>query len=152
MNATAGRIIGLGNRLRGDDAIGPLVAERAAASGRLPAGVEAVEAGGDPLVLLDLLASCRRAVIVDAAEMAAPPGTVRVLDGGAIPAGFRLHTSLHAVDLPDVLAMAGRLGVAPRVTLLAVQPAACGHTEALSPDVERRLSEITSLALKEVES
>ena len=142
------RIIGLGNRLRGDDAAGPLAAERAAA-GVLPPGVEAVEAGGDPFSLLELITTCRRAVIVDAAEMGAAPGTVRVLRGAEIPAAWGFHTSLHAVDLLDVLAMARKLGRAAAVSLVAIQPGACGFGDALTPVIEGKIEEITAIALKE---
>ena len=145
---TTARIIGLGNRLRGDDAVGPLTAEKAAAAG-LPPGVEAVEAGGDPFALLDLITTCRRAVIVDAAEMGAVPGTVRVLRDAAIPASWGLHTSLHAMDLLDVLAMAWKLKAGTRVSLVAVQPAACGFGDVLSPVIDGKMDEITLLALKE---
>ena len=145
---TTARIIGLGNRFRGDDAVGPLAAEKAAASG-LPPGVEAVEAGGDPFALLDLIMTCRRAVIVDAAEMGAAPGTVRVLRDEAIPSAWEMHTSLHAVDLCEVIAMARKMGTTARLSLVAVQPGACGYHDGLSPAVQERIVEITSLALKE---
>ena len=144
------RIIGLGSRLRGDDAVGPMVAEQAKASGRIPDGAEAVEAWGDPLELLDFIMSCRKAVVVDAVEMGESPGTVRLFDArniGALSAG---HTSLHSIGFADVMKMAEKLGVETRVSLLAVQPAACGHTDRLSAAVEQRLDEITSLAIKEV--
>jgi hydrogenase maturation protease len=148
VDAVTARIIGLGNRLRCDDAVGPLVAERLA-SGELPAGVEVVESGGDPFILLDLIAGCGRAVIVDAAEMGCEPGTVKVLRNDEIPAVFRMHTSLHAVDLQDVLAMARKMGVTTKVSLVAVQVGDCGYSETLSPAVEKMFTEITNIALKE---
>jgi hydrogenase maturation protease len=148
LDEVTARVIGLGNRLRGDDAVGPLVTDRLV-SGGLPPGIEAVESGGDPLSLLDLISGCGRAVIVDAAEMGCEPGTVRLLRGAEIPAGFKMHTSLHAVDLQDVLAMARKMDVGTDVSLVAVQIGSCGYNEALSPQVEQKLSEITSIALKE---
>ena len=144
------RIIGLGNRLRGDDAVGPIVAVRAAASGRIPAGVEAVEVWGDPLELLDLITSCRKAVIVDAAEMGEPPGTVRILSSDEMIPHPGTHMTLHTIGLTEVMAIARKLGADTQISLLAVQPAACDHSGELSTEVEAKLSEITSLALKEV--
>jgi hydrogenase maturation protease len=146
--AAAARVIGLGNRLRGDDAVGPLVVDRLV-SRSLPGGVEAAESGGDPFALLDLIAGCGRAVIVDAAELGGATGEVRVLRGDSIPAEFRMHTSLHSVGLQDVIALARRMGVSTELTLVAVQVGSCGFNQPLSPEVSRAIPEITSIALKE---
>jgi len=146
------RIIGLGNRLRGDDAIGPVIVEQLIESGKLSGGVVAMEQGGDPMVLLDLISGCRKAVIVDAAEMGCEPGTVRLIRDGDIPAEFHLHTSLHAIDLQDVLALARKMRIATPVSLVAVQIKSCGFSDVLSSQVSESIPEITSIVLKEAEN
>lgn len=76
-------VVGLGSRDRGDDGIGPAVAE-AVATLALP-GVHVVEQE-DPTALLDLVAEHDVAVVVDAVRSGSPPGTVRAWDVGAAPA------------------------------------------------------------------
>jgi len=87
---------------------------------------------------------------VDAVEMGEVPGTVRLLDAGKIATSTGPHVSLHSIGLTDVMKMVQTLSSGTHVSLLAVQPAACDYTEKLSQDVEQRLPEITSLAIKEV--
>jgi len=144
------RIIGIGSWLNGDDAVGLVVAERLSKEGLLPEGVEVIEAPGDPVALLQLIESCRRALILDAAEMELPPGSVRMLGWRELPERFIPHHSLHAIGLLDILAMARRLGVTTDVSLVAIQPESCDYSAELSPPVAQQLSSVIDLVLKEV--
>lgn len=109
------KIVGLGQRVGGDDAVGLAVLD-ALRSEDLPAGVEALEAR-DPSALVELVQGARRLVIVDAVLDEERPGSVRVLDPGdvddRVPATFsshgvgviqavRLGATLAGVAAPDV--------------------------------------------------
>ena len=65
-------IVGLGNPLQADDGVGCRVAE-ALEGHQLPPGVEVMDAGTPGVGLINLLEGRQRAIIVDAAEMAAGP-------------------------------------------------------------------------------
>lgn len=108
-------LVGVGNRLLGDDGIGPEVASALAESdwktldaGISPENVTALIAREAP----DLL------VVVDAAEMGLPPGTARRLPLEEAP---RMLASTHGLPLPFLLERWG--GAAPRIVLVGVQPA-----------------------------
>ena len=117
-------VLGLGNRLLGDDAAGPLVVDALAASGR--AGSALLRDGGTiGLSLLPDIDDAAALIAVDAAEFDAPPGAVRVFEGAAMDRqlGGRKR-SAHEVALFDLMAAAELCGRLPaRRARVAVQPA-----------------------------
>jgi hydrogenase maturation protease len=142
-------VLGLGNPLMGDDAVGIHVARRLAADPRIPAGVEVLEAGTDLLRVADTMAERRHVVLVDAVLGTAPPGSVEVLtlplDGDASAPG-----SAHTLALNDVVRLLR--AVEPRLrqtrfTLVGVVVDRCSVGVALSPAVARRLGEAVEAAL-----
>ncbi len=141
-------ILGLGNRHRGDDALGLLVAERLRDQ-ELPAGVCAETAPEDPVRLLDTLARFQAVVFVDAADMGGAPGEVRVLRNPAEWESVWLPASTHGFGLQQVVALARRLGRCPPVRLVAVQAGSWEPLGPLSPQVATRLGDITRIALEE---
>ncbi len=115
------RVIGVGNPLRGDDGVGVALVERLAAEG-LPPGVEAVDAGTGGLTLLDLLEGASRVVLVDAAELGRPPGSVVRVDGEDLGLGEVAGApSLHGAGVGDALALGRELGLLPPLVLYLVQ-------------------------------
>jgi hydrogenase 3 maturation protease len=124
-------ILGVGSELRSDDAVGLHVA-RSLSSVNLP-GVHAMDAGPAPENLTaDLRAlSPRVVVIVDAASMAEPPGTVRLIDPSNVGgASFGTH-GLPLTVLADYL----RRETGCAVHILGIQPATVAYGEELSPEV-----------------
>ncbi len=104
------RVIGVGQTERGDDAVGPLVAESLRAR-----GIDAVAHQGDGTGLLDLWAGVAVCVVVDAVAGGGAPGTLHVFvdpeDGVLARLGF-VH-STHRIGLPEALALGRALGHLP---------------------------------------
>jgi hydrogenase maturation protease len=75
-------VIGIGNPLRGDDAIGLLVARRVR---ELVDPRWRIELEGEPARLIDAWQGAGLAVVVDAVKTGAPPGTVIRIDATADP-------------------------------------------------------------------
>ncbi|HWI65613.1 MAG TPA: hydrogenase maturation protease [Symbiobacteriaceae bacterium] len=94
-------VIGIGNELCADDAVGLAVVRRLAAEGV----AEAVEAGCPGLGLLDLLDGYDRAILVDAVVSGAPPGTLHEFTLHDLPDRKWLPLSLHGVNAVDALAL-----------------------------------------------
>lgn len=105
-------LIGLGNELRGDDAAGLLVAR--SARGRLPADVEVLERGGEPVDLLDAWSGADAALVVDAVVSGAEAGRVHRVDAvaGPLPAAFA-GPSTHALGLAEAVELGRALGRLP---------------------------------------
>ncbi len=116
-------VLGLGNPILGDDAVGLEVAEEV--QQRLAGGCD-IEVDTDcrgGLHLMERLVGYERAVLVDAICTGRhPPGTVLVLAADDMPTQ---HTaSAHDVNLPTALRLATHMGLKmPEITIVAVEAA-----------------------------
>jgi hydrogenase maturation protease len=101
-------LLGLGNPLLGDDAVGlkvtALVRERL--DGSLGVDVQEEEAGG--LRLMERMTGYDRVVLVDAAVTGGAPGTIRRLEPDDLPT--QRTGVAHGIDLPRALALGRQLG------------------------------------------
>lgn len=131
-------VIGVGNRLRGDDAVGPIVIDRL--QGRLPPGVHLVESLGDPVSLLGWWQSAGIAVVVDAVKTGSKPGTVFQFDGhDRLPTGF-FRGSTHLVGIADAVEMARTLDRLPQtLVLFGVEAESTDHGEPFSDSVGKAI-------------
>lgn len=102
-------IVGVGNALRGDDGVGPFIAEALAAKG-LSAHIHA----GDGTGLMDLFEVHDNLVLIDATRSGAKPGTLIVLDAKAekLPADL-FHYSTHRFGLAEAVETSRALGTLP---------------------------------------
>lgn len=130
-------VLGLGNRLMGDDAVGPNVVDALAAEDDAPDGVSWRDGGTMGLALLPEIESCDALVVVDAARYGLPPGVVQVFEGDEMDRrlGGR-HHSAHELALSDLMGAAALSGGLPsRRALVAVEPADTGLNLSMSPAV-----------------
>lgn len=145
-------VAGLGSAYRGDDAVGPLVAELAVAQSGLARDVGPIE---DPLDLLSAWDGAALAVVVDAVRASAGAGHVWTLEIGAEAPGERdagpdAATSTHGIGLAGVYRLARALDRGPaKVVVVAVEGENFDHGQGLSvavaaavPDAVRRVVEL----------
>jgi hydrogenase maturation protease len=101
-------IIGLGNPLLGDDAVGLRVAQelrhRLAGAG----GIEVIEDYHGGLRLMERMVGYQRVLVVDAIVSGAEPGSLQVLRPDGRPT--RRSASAHDVDLATALALGREAG------------------------------------------
>lgn len=130
-------VLGVGNPLMSDDGVGQRLLE--ALTARVPPldGVEALDAGTLGFMLLPRIEQCDALLVLDAANLDAAPGAVRVFEGEAFDAFVRTpHCSVHELGLRDLLDAARLTGSLPaRRALVGVQPAQLGWGLALSTEV-----------------
>jgi len=137
-------VIGVGNRWRGDDGAGLAVARRVRELA--PAWVEVRELEGDATALVEAWSGAEHAVVVDAAESGAPPGTVRRFDAaaGRLPV-HSLRSSTHAFGVADAVELARALGRLPgRLDVYAIEGASFTAGGSLSPEVERAVDDLAT--------
>jgi hydrogenase maturation protease len=108
-------VIGLGNRLRGDDAAG---LEVATIVGRQAPQASVVTCEREPSDLIDLWDGVPLAIVVDAVE-GGKPGDLHRMElepSSALPVDWPLSrtASTHALDLPQVVGLAQSLGRLPQ--------------------------------------
>ena len=125
MNTPNILILGIGNPLMGDDGIGVHAARKLAPRcGRL-SGVRCLDGGTLGYLLAGHMEGTDALIVIDAAQMQAPPGTVRVFENEAMDHFLNTHPncSVHEVGLADLMAMAALSGQLPEQrALVAVQP------------------------------
>ena len=141
-------VLGIGNELNGDDAAGPLVArgmaqklaDRESQGGSRSAHIYIADVGPSPESFTGPL---RRfapdlVVLVDAAELGEPPGTVRSFDWSAAEG---LSASTHTLP-PSMLArfLINELGC--RVMLVGIQPKSLEFDTPVSEDVRRAVERV----------
>ena len=116
-------VMGVGNTLLQDDGVGVHVTEALRAND-LDESVSYIDGGTIGLSLLPCIEAVDALIIVDAAEMNAPPGTIRVFRGVEIEQQLSgRKRSVHEVAVSDLLSAAALRGTCPqRRALVAIQP------------------------------
>jgi hydrogenase maturation protease len=135
-------VIGVGSELRGDDAVGIIIARRVVELGPLPETVSVIEGHTGGLDLLFDIEDADRAILIDAVDFGGEPGQIEVFD--AEDADIHLTqriASLHHVSLADVLELGRTTGIKTRITIVGLQPAdtslGLGLSEVVAAQVDR---------------
>lgn len=134
-------VLGIGNTLLGDEGIGVHVV-RYLQTQSLPPDVDLVDGGTLSFTLAGAIAGAYRLIVIDAAQLEAPPGTVRELVGAEMDHFIRTHKglSVHEVSLLDLLAVSHLTGDLPEQrAIIAVQPRSIDWSDELSPEVNQAL-------------
>lgn len=146
------RVVGMGNVLMGDDALGPYVARLLVASYEPPEDVEIEDVGTPGLDLAPYLDGARALVVVDTVLSDGPPGTIRVYrrdDLLSSPPPDR--TNPHQPGLREAL-MAAELtsGMPDEVVLVGVVPGDTDAGTGLSPALRERVGEVVRTVAAEL--
>jgi len=140
------RVIACGNPLMGNDAAGLSVMERLK---KEHPGIDVVDGGNGGLGLIPLMEGYDRVVIVDATSGLGVVGKVHVFHD--LPPGGIPSLSLHELGIPEVLAMARVLGIAPEVTIVGIEGGQMqGFSGEMDPAVRRAIPEACRIVLEEV--
>jgi hydrogenase maturation protease len=144
------RVLGLGNLMRTDDAVGMLALQKLTEDGRWPRDIEVIEGGTLGLDLLHVLYGVSHLLVLDAVDTGAAPGTLVRFSGQEL---IHLPTSksVHLLGLSDMI-NALRLMEAPpmEVFLLGVQPESTGWGTTLTSTVEAAQKELVEAALQQI--
>jgi len=144
-------VLGLGNPILRDDAVGLLVAEQLRP---LLAGQADIEVGVDywgGLRLMERMVGFDRAIVIDAIRSGAEPGTLQILSPGELPT--QRSSSAHDVNLLTALKLGRQAGavlpVNERITLLAIEAVdTTNFGEELTPEVAAAIPEAIQTVLK----
>lgn len=146
-------VLGVGNTLLRDDGAGVHVIEalRLEMAPSEQRNIVFLDGGTLGLALLPHIESAHAVVVIDAANIGSPPGTIRVFEAAAMDAQLtgrkRTAHELAVADLMDAAALAGHLpdqralvaiqpattewGLAPSDVVAAAMPLACSTVRAL---------------------
>lgn len=134
-------ILGIGNTLLADEGVGVRMLDYLASHHPRVAAHTLVDGGTLSFTLAMYLEQAERLVVLDAAELGEPPGSVQVFEGEDMDrfAG-RARRSVHEVSLADLLSIAHLSGNIPqRRALVAIQPMTIDWGQQLSAPVRAAL-------------
>lgn len=143
------RVLGIGNRFRRDDGIGPAVIDVLAPE--VGDGVDARTCLCEPATLIEAIRDARAVILVDASAPGVTPGRIRRFSTATGVPGWQHAASTHGVSLNQALELAHALGAAPdTVVVYAVEGADFGHGEGLSPTLAAALPGLKRALCREI--
>jgi hydrogenase maturation protease len=143
-------ILGIGNILLRDEGIGVRVVE-AMRTLNLADEVELLDGGTSGCDLVEVLADRPKVIVIDAADLEGPPGTVCRFSGDDLIARCEGTISLHEIGLAETLLMTRQLGCPPgEVVIFGVKPADLSVGLELSPALAKRVDDIIRLVTDEL--
>jgi hydrogenase maturation protease len=117
-------VIGIGNLLLGDEGTGIHAIRALRERYSLPEGLELIDGGTMGLDLLPYVEGLDKLLIVDAANLGEPPGTIRLMEGDGVKRFLDTKFSVHQIGLPDMLFAAELKDILPpEVCIVGIQPA-----------------------------
>jgi hydrogenase maturation protease len=143
-------VLGLGNTLLTDEAVGVRVAEAVAAEpGAAALGLRPLDGGTMGLTLMVAIEAADALIVVDAAMLDSGPGAVAHFEGAEMD-DFLRHRGRnpHDIGLDDVLDGLRLQGALPeRRALVGIEPERLTVGETLTPDVARAVPQAVALVL-----
>lgn len=136
-------VIGVGNDLMGDDAIGPHIVRELIKRKVLPEEVLLIDEGRGGMRLVHHIKDMDRVIIIDAADIGKDPGDYMVFRPEEVESIKDLSgTNIHEWDLLKMLELSKMLGECPKeVLILAIQPKDLKLGEEISSELLERVGE-----------
>lgn len=152
MTAARIAVLGLGNLMRADDAVGMLAVQAMRADSRIPPSILLIDGGTLGLDLMYPLEGVTHLLALDAIEAGEAPGTVLRYAGDAI-AEMPVTKSVHLLGFSDLIGAMRLIGTAPReLVVLGVQPTLVAWGTELTPAVQTSLPKLLEAALMQLEA
>jgi hydrogenase maturation protease len=142
-------ILGIGNTLLGDEGAGIHALELLRSEYPNIPGVSYVDGGTLSFSLACYIEDCDRLIVLDAAELQSPPGTLRTMIGEAMDVFLgAAKRSPHEVGLLDLFDIARLTGTLPeKRALIGIQPGYMGWSMTPSNEVAAALDTAVSSVL-----
>jgi len=145
-------VLGLGNLMRTDDAVGMLAVQQLRADARVPTSVSLVDGGTLGLDLLHPLDGVTHLLALDAIDTGAAPGTLVRFSGEEI-ADLPVAKSVHLLGFSDLIGAMRLTGSAPaEIVVLGVQPDRIEWGTQLTARVEAALPDLVESALAQLDA
>ncbi len=152
------RVIGLGNTILTDDAVGVYAAREIRRvlhrQGR-DSAADVVESEGGGVDLMELMAGWERIILLDSIQFdGVEPGTLLELDPNDLRTSLRIR-SVHDIDLPTALELGRHMGLRmPVQVLIYVIQAEDAHTlgETMTPPVQQAMARAVEAVLSRIET
>lgn len=146
-------VIGIGNILLQDDAVGLYVTETMKECYGFEPQIDLLDGGTSGLDLLPVIEGYEKVLFVDAVDAGRPPGAIVLIEGDAIPSFLAVHGSVHHVGLSDLLFAATMAGSLPaEVCLAGIQPASVDIGLGMTEILKRSLGSLLTTVLERLQA
>lgn len=144
-------VLGLGNLMRTDDAVGMLAVQVLRADARVPSSASLIDGGTLGLDLLHPLDGATHILALDAIDTGAAPGTLLRFAGEQID-DLPIAKSVHLLGFSDLIGALRLTGGAPaEIVVLGVQPEKIEWGTVLTATVQAALPGLIESAVTQVE-
>ena len=144
-------VLGVGNILFSDEAIGVCTVEHLQQCASLPGNVELMDGGTLGIRLMDAIMGCDLLIVVDAVLGGGEPGTLYRLEGEGLRASMSFRDSMHQTDLVDTLIYCDLAGHRPDAVVIGMEPADYHTMEiGLTPVCQARLPDLAGKVVEEL--
>jgi len=145
-------IAGVGNRLLGDESIGPHIIDKLLQM-HIPSNVNIIDCGCDLLGLMSYLNKPQKIIIVDAIRAGGKPGEIYRFDYSKLATMKDETQSGHQIGTIDVLRLLK--SVYPvladsEITVIGMEPKTLELGNNLSKEVKERIADVTRLVIEEI--
>lgn len=143
------KIIALGNRLRGDDGIGPIVIEELEKK-NMRSEIILLDVGSDAFAVLEHLVENDPVIIIDCARMGKQAGEFvsMSIDSDNLRIAEK-SISLHGFSLAEVIQLAQNTGDITQGRIIGIEPETIEFNSGLSLVLQNKLNEITNFVIEE---
>ena len=133
-------VLGVGNILFSDEAIGVRTVEHLQQCASLPGNVQLMDGGTLGIRLMDAIMGCDLLIVVDAVLGGGEPGTLYRLEGEGLRESMSFRDSMHQTNLVDTLIYCDLAGHRPDAVVIGMEPADYHTMEiGLTPVCQARL-------------
>jgi hydrogenase maturation protease len=145
-------IIGIGNRYRGDDAAGIIVARHM--KEQTPDSVSVIEEGDGGVALMESWKDFDTVILIDAIRSGAKPGTIHRFDATAHPLPSKhFRSSTHIFGVAETIELARTLNLLPpHLIVYGIEGKSFGAGIGLSSEVETATHHVLNHILQDVRS
>jgi hydrogenase maturation protease len=143
-------VIGIGNALRRDDAVGLVVAHWL--KRHAPHTLSVMEHNDDGVDLMEAWHGMRHVFLIDAVRSGAAPGSIQRFDAGrtGLPSSW-FPCSSHLIGVAEAVALARFLLRLPdRLIVYGIEGVEYGYGEGLSPVVANAVERVGNAILREI--
>jgi hydrogenase maturation protease len=145
------RIIGCGNRERGDDGAGLLVVERLRERGVESLGIRTTTCSGEATEVMDAWAADDEVILVDAVVTGASAGTIHRWDDGILPASNSVPASTHGFGVSEAIRLAQALRRYPKsLRVYGIEGRQFDRGTEISPEVKRAVETVAQQISSEI--
>jgi hydrogenase maturation protease len=142
-------VLGIGNILLKDDGIGVHIVNELLKES-YPQNVDIIDGGTAILDLLDVFVKNNKIIVVDTLKGGHEPGTIYKVTPEEMGEYIKANSSLHDVQVLDMLKNANLLGYCPEVIVIGIEPSEIEYNIGLSKVLQNEFEKLLNVVRDEI--